>query len=263
MKTKISILFAALMATAVYSVSGQRGASAKMNDFRDAVADEGSQDFNTAIPHIDKNYTGIPVPAVPQRQEQSLDASGQKGVSKPFIKVEMLSSAVAGRTPHETRSNVAAFFGEFGLKIIACQDNDAYSTAQLDFRKPTGMIDAAQLAWAKNQILGEIKGLPEVKELRTVKMADRSYYRAMFSGEGAYSRRIREIFSRYPDLTVTLRPLSSEMIGTVWVRLSAETMDKAQANATAAKLKSQFPNIISSSEVSIAVTLMDAGMGTR
>ncbi len=89
------------------------------------------------------------------------------------------------------------------------------------------MVDAVQLVWVKSQFLGEIKGLPEVRELRTVNMADKSFYRVMFSGAGVYSRRVRELFSRYPDLTVTLPHKNSEMTGTVWVCFSTESMDSA------------------------------------
>ena len=257
MKNKITILITVLLVMAVYCISGHRSAPNKTNDFRDAVADERSPDFTTAVPVIAKDNAEIPAPSAPQRQKISMVKSAQNGVSKPFIAVEMKSSAVAGRTPNETRSNVAAFFGKSGLKIMSYQDNDAYSNVQLDFREPAGLFDTAQLAWAKSRILGEIKGLPEVKELRTVNMEGKSFYRVMFSGDGLYSRSIRELFSKYPDLIITLPPKNSAMTGTVWVRLSVENMNKAQAKAAAAKLKAQFPNIISSSEVKISVTMME------
>jgi hypothetical protein len=45
------------------------------------------------------------------------------------------------------------------------------------------------------------------------------------------------------------------MSGSVWADLSTENMEHPKA--VAAKLKDQFPNIISSAEVKIAVTVME------
>ena len=42
-----------------------------------------------------------------------------------------------------------AFFAGLGLKILIYQDNDAYGTAALVFRKPEGITDTVRLSLAK------------------------------------------------------------------------------------------------------------------
>ena len=242
MKSKIAVLLSVILAAAVYFIAGPGTAKDKPNDLRDAVA----SDFNTAIPVLSKDDAQIPIPAAPQRLEKSKTESGQEGVSKPFIMAELISAKLAGGTPQETRSNVEAFFGKLGLKIIFYQDNDAYNSAQLDFRQAAGAIDAVKLAYVKSQNLRTIKQLAEVKEIYPVT----SYYRAIFSMD-LYSPRIREIFSEFPDLTVTLPPKNQAMAGSVWTHLATDGMDNPKA--VAASLKKQFPDTVSSAQVMVSV----------
>ncbi|MCX5784180.1 MAG: hypothetical protein NTX59_00670 [Elusimicrobia bacterium] len=242
MRSKIAVLLTAILATAVYFIAGQGNNKNRPDDLRDAV----SSDFNTAIPVLSKGDAQIPAPAAPQRLEKSKTESGQEGQSKPFIMAELISARLAGGTPQETRDNVEAFLGKLGLKIIFYQDNDAYNSAQLNFRQSEGTIDAVKLAYAKSQDLRTIKQLAEVKEIYPVT----SYYRVIFSRD-LYSPRIRAIFSEFPDLTVTLPPKNRAMAGSVWTHLATDGMDNPKA--VAARLKKQFPDTISSAQVMVSV----------
>ena len=119
----------------------------------------------------------IPIPAAPLRPEKSIAESGQGPIGRPFIEADLISAAIAGRTPQETRENVESFFSKFGLQILKYQDNDACGTVRLDFRKPEGITDTIQLSMAKREALRQIKELEEVKDLYPVN----SYYRVIFS----------------------------------------------------------------------------------
>ncbi|MFA6434636.1 MAG: hypothetical protein WCW52_08070 [Elusimicrobiales bacterium] len=251
MKNKINLLLPAILIAAVYAVSGRGNTHSKPNDLRDAAAEETTRDFDTTIPAILKNGESISIPAAPEKPGQTEAEKYQEGVSRPFINAELISAAVAGTTPQETRANVEAFFGKLGLKILFYQDNDAHGTVRLDFRKPAGMIDATKLAYVRSRDLREIKRLAEVKEVHTT-YSDRPSYSVFFSKD-LYAPRVREIFSAFPDLAITLRPENTAMTGSIWTHLSTENMNDPKA--AAAKLKKQFPGTISSAEVMVSVTV--------
>lgn len=186
----------------------------------------------------------VPMPETPRRPEETLAGGGADPDGRPFITADLISAAIAGGTPQETRENVELFFGRLGLRIIAYRDNDACGEALLEFSRPAGMEGAVRLASEKREALKAARELGEIAEVSG------SSYRVIFSGR-LYPARIREIFSVFPDLAVTLPGTGAAPGGFIRVQLSAN--DMANLEAAAAKLKKRFPSTIFSAAVTTGV----------
>ncbi len=225
------------------------------SDFRDAMADDlRSQDFDTSIPTFENNAKTLPVPkAVAIGDKKS---KNQSKTEQPFLFIHLHSKPFMEISPEKTKKNIELFFKGLDMNIISYQDNNVSRAIDIKFREPKGTIDKIRCAINRNKIVKQIKNFPEVKSMRDGNKKRPLNHRIIFK-KPIYPTRINELFKQFGnELQIMNMYRNKNMIGSIWVDISIEDIDKPQS--VAKDLLNRFQDKIFCAEVSRRIQTFSA-----